>query len=316
MDEEHCGMASFVLAPGPDAVALEAELEIATEKTVKTAATEGQDHKHGLTLEHFRLLAAKAGVTALGRNSYEELRRITVFFMETCIHQMVADANHRGSNKLQLLDVIRIKGPTLFGTGRLGEQLLRSIRTLDDAGASAGTDAVKAQAIFETDAAEARKETARLLYGDGKDEGDAGWISETAVLVQKDRAAKEALRREQDEGNRVYSPREQLLRVALPTETDQCSCRAYSLRLIQAMQSDTKPVIPYLPFWRLADQVSQKFMTDMVWAPELVYAFNAVVEHYLVGLLEDAHLQAIHRSSLTVQPKDLWSAQRIRREQA
>ena len=82
------------------------------------------------------------------------------------------------------------------------------------------------------------------------------------------------------------------------------------------MQTETKPVIPFVPFYRLTAEIGQDFKTDIVWNPELVCAFNAVVEHYLVGLLRDAHLNAIGRRVLAVEPKDIQLARRLRGERA
>ena len=61
------------------------------------------------------------------------------------------------------------------------------------------------------------------------------------------------------------------------------------------MQADTQPVIPVTPVSRLTADVGQDFGPGIIWAPELVCACNAVVEHYLVGLLQDAHLISIER---------------------
>ena len=80
------------------------------------------------------------------------------------------------------------------------------------------------------------------------------------------------------------------------------------------MQTETKPVIPFLPFFRLLAEIAQCVRTDFRWTPELVCAFNAVVEHHLVGLLRDAHLNATARHAMSVQPIDLQQARRVRGE--
>ena len=140
------------------------------------------------------------------------------------------------------------------------------------------------------------------------------------MAVRKEQDEKEAARRERDEGEAEaednLTPRERLLREDPPAETDPGKCQAYTLQLIRAMQTETKPVIPFLPFYRLTAEIGQDFKADLVWAPELVCAFNAVVEHYLVGLLQDAHLNAIGRRMLAVEPKDIQLARRIRGERA
>ena len=142
------------------------------------------------------------------------------------------------------------------------------------------------------------------------------------MAVREEQEEKEAARREQDEGEveaeeADLTPRERLLREDPPAETDPGRCEAYTLQLVRAMQTEIKPVIPFVPFYRLTAEIGQNLgKTDIVWAPELVCAFNAVVEHYLVGVLRDAHLNAIGRRVLAVGPKDIWLALSIRGERA
>ena len=45
-----------------------------------------------------------------------------------------------------------------------------------------------------------------------------------------------------------------------------------------------------------------------------VGALHEAAEHYLVGLLEDANALAIHAHRITVQPRDIQLARRIRGE--
>ena len=260
-----------------------------------------------ITREHLDLLAARAGITAIGGLSYEELRGITKVFMENFVRETVTLTEHRRSKTVQLLNVLGgTQGSTLHGTGRFAEQLLRSIRPSIRPTSTAAADA---QALFEAEAAVARKETAEELHGDGE---DAGLIAEIAASVRDEQEAKEAARLEQDEDEDELTPRKRLLRGDPPVETDPCRCEVYALQLVRAMQTETKPVIPFMPFCRLTAEIGQDFKTDLDWAPELVCAFNAVVEHHLVGLLQHAHLSAIGRDMLAVQPRDLQLARRIR----
>ena len=336
-DDEHsrpqAAMATFVLAaatPTTAAVAAGAGAITTKDTAAPKAKKQGGARRHrkvlrdniqGITREHIQLLAARAGITALSELCHEELRGVLKVFMEKSIRQMVNSVEHRRSRTVQLLDVLtaaKVHNSTLYGTGRLSDQLLRSIRVRSNAGGdSAKGAAEEEQALFEAEAVEARKEAAAFLHGDGE---DGGLIAETAVAVRKEQDEKEAARRERDEGEAEaednLTPRERLLREDPPAETDPGKCQAYTLQLIRAMQTETKPVIPFLPFYRLTAEIGQDFKTDLVWAPELVCAFNAVVEHYLVGLLRDAHLNAIGRRMLAVEPKDIQLARRIRGERA
>ena len=48
------------------------------------------------------------------------------------------------------------------------------------------------------------------------------------------------------------------------------------------------------------------------WAVGAVYALHEASEDYLVTLLEDANLLAIHAKHVTLQPRDIQLARRIR----
>ena len=50
------------------------------------------------------------------------------------------------------------------------------------------------------------------------------------------------------------------------------------------------------------------------WATGAVDALHEAAENYLVGMMEDANLLAIHAKRYTVQPRDIQLARRIRGE--
>ena len=50
----------------------------------------------------------------------------------------------------------------------------------------------------------------------------------------------------------------------------------------------------------------------MRWAKGGIEALHEAVENYLVGLLTDANILAIHARRITVQPRDIQLARRIR----
>ena len=233
-------------------------------------------------------------------------------FMWSAMREMITAAEHRRGRTLQLIDVLDAGcGTTLYGTGRLGEHLLRSIRIPEANGAAAEAEE---QAQFEADAAAVRRETAKYLHGD--DEGD-GLISKFAEVVKDAREKHELAEKARTEGPDdeevdAKPAREALISSEIPSVADPCGSYAYTLQLIRAMQQGVEPVIPCLGFSRLCYEVSQNFKTDLSIAPEAICAINSVVEHYLVRLLEDAHLAAIHRGRLMVLPKDMQLSRRIR----
>ncbi len=76
-------------------------------------------------------------------------------------------------------------------------------------------------------------------------------------------------------------------------------------------------LIPRLPFSRVVRDVMQETAlaaTDMRIAHDALEALQQAAEAYLIGLFEDAWLCAIHAKRVTIQPKDMTLARRIRGE--
>ncbi|XP_025721020.1 histone H3-like [Callorhinus ursinus] len=60
----------------------------------------------------------------------------------------------------------------------------------------------------------------------------------------------------------------------------------------------------------------QDFKTDLCFQSSAVMALQEACEAYLVGLFEDTNLCAIHAKRVTIMPKDIQLARRIRGERA
>ena len=60
----------------------------------------------------------------------------------------------------------------------------------------------------------------------------------------------------------------------------------------------------------------QDFKTDLRFQGSAVLALQEAAEAYLVGLFEDTNLCAIHAKRVTIMPKDIQLARRIRGERA
>ena len=79
----------------------------------------------------------------------------------------------------------------------------------------------------------------------------------------------------------------------------------------------TPPCAPRkLPFQRLVREIAQDFKTDLRFQSSAVLALQEAAEAYLVGLFEDTNLAAIHAKRVTIMPKDIQLARRIRGERA
>jgi histone H3 len=87
-----------------------------------------------------------------------------------------------------------------------------------------------------------------------------------------------------------------------------------ALREIRKYQKSTELLIRKLPFQRLVREVAQSFKTDLRFQSSAVLALQEAAESYLVGLFEDTNLIAIHAKRITIMPKDLQLARRIRGE--
>ncbi|XP_002738088.3 histone H3-like [Saccoglossus kowalevskii] len=92
-----------------------------------------------------------------------------------------------------------------------------------------------------------------------------------------------------------------------------------ALREIRRYQKSTELLIRKLPFQRLVREIAQDFKTDLRFqssASSAVMALQEASEAYLVGLFEDTNLCAIHAKRVTIMPKDIQLARRIRGERA
>ncbi|KAG8430140.1 hypothetical protein GDO86_018406 [Hymenochirus boettgeri] len=66
----------------------------------------------------------------------------------------------------------------------------------------------------------------------------------------------------------------------------------------------------------LVREIAQDFKTDLRFQSSAVMALQEASEAYLVGLFEDTNLCAIHAKRVTIMPKDIQLARRIRGERA
>ena len=89
-----------------------------------------------------------------------------------------------------------------------------------------------------------------------------------------------------------------------------------ALREIRKYQKSTELLIRKLPFQRLVREIAQDFKTDLRFQSTAILALQEASEAYLVGLFEDTNLCAIHAKRVTIMPKDIQLARRIRGERA
>ena len=87
-----------------------------------------------------------------------------------------------------------------------------------------------------------------------------------------------------------------------------------ALREIRHYQKTTNLLINKLPFQRLVREIAQGLTSDIRFQSPAIGALQEAAEKYLIGLFEDTNLCAIHAKRITIMPKDLKLAQRIRGE--
>jgi histone H3 len=89
-----------------------------------------------------------------------------------------------------------------------------------------------------------------------------------------------------------------------------------ALREIRKYQKSTELLLRSLPFQRLVREVAQDFKQELRFQGFAIMALQEASEAYLVGLYEDTNLCAIHSKRVTIMPKDIQLARRIRGERA
>jgi histone H3/H4 len=87
-----------------------------------------------------------------------------------------------------------------------------------------------------------------------------------------------------------------------------------ALREIRRYQKSTDLLIRRLPFQRLVKEIAMDFKTDLRFQAGAVAALQEAAEAYLVGIFADTNLCALHAKRVTIMPKDMQLARRIRGE--
>ncbi|KAK9465188.1 histone-fold-containing protein [Lipomyces arxii] len=102
-----------------------------------------------------------------------------------------------------------------------------------------------------------------------------------------------------------------------PTKSRRYRPGTVALREIRKYQRSTELLIPKLPFARVVREVASDYMwgddgTSVRFQSLALLALQEATEAFLVHLLEDANLCAIHAKRVTLMQKDIQLARRIR----
>ena len=86
-----------------------------------------------------------------------------------------------------------------------------------------------------------------------------------------------------------------------------------ALREIRKFQKSSDLLLRRAPFQRLVREIAQNLgLDDLRFQVSALAAVQEAAEAYLVGLMEDTNVCALHAKRVTIMPKDMQLARRIR----
>ena len=84
-----------------------------------------------------------------------------------------------------------------------------------------------------------------------------------------------------------------------------------ALREIRRYQKNTDLLLRKLPFQRLVREIGQDYKNDLRFQATTMAALKEATEAYMVSILEDSNLCAIHTGRVTLMKKDIDLAQKM-----
>ncbi|XP_036724574.1 uncharacterized protein LOC118903524 [Balaenoptera musculus] len=261
-----------------------------------------RDNIQGITKPAIRRLARRGGVKRISGLIYEETRGVLKVFLENVIRDAVTYTEHAKRKTVTAMDVV-------YALKRQGRTLNKP-RTNSVGGEGRGRRG-RQQSIVQS-----RREGPYIYWDD--------WF--LLLLLNNWRClcmARTKQTARKSTGGKA--PRKQLAtkaaRKSAPATGGVKKPHRYrpgtvALREIRRYQKSTELLIRKLPFQRLVREIAQDFKTDLRFQSSAVMALQEACEAYLVGLFEDTNLCAIHAKRVTIMPKDIQLARRIRGERA
>lgn len=89
-----------------------------------------------------------------------------------------------------------------------------------------------------------------------------------------------------------------------------------ALRQVRKFQKSTNLLLRKAPFQRLVRELAGNYKDGLRFASSAVLALQEATESYIVSVLSDTNLCAIHSRRVTIMPRDLHLARRLRGERA
>ena len=87
-----------------------------------------------------------------------------------------------------------------------------------------------------------------------------------------------------------------------------------AIREIKRLQGTSERLVPKAPSSRLIREIQLEYKRDIRATRDSDDAQMEMAENYLVGLMDDSCLPAIHRKRQTIMPKDMLLAMKIQKE--
>ena len=101
---------------------------------------------------------------------------------------------------------------------------------------------------------------------------------------------------------------------ALPRENTDTGREPWLFGRLDITRKRLNLLIRKAPFARLVKEIAQELMVEIRFRGSAISALQEAAEAYLVGLFEDTNLCAIHAKRITIMPRDIQLARRIRGE--
>ncbi|XP_036091165.1 uncharacterized protein LOC107504638 [Rousettus aegyptiacus] len=261
-----------------------------------------RDNIQGITKPAIRRLARRGGVKRISGLIYEETRGVLKVFLENVIRDAVTYTEHAKRKTVTAMDVVyalKRQGRTLYGFGVAKPPVTQIYNACFDTFSDSRDHLpvsitlalvcrVEQLSSFRYFVMARTKQTARKSTG-GK--------------APRKQLATKAARKSAPATGGVKKPH-------------RYRPGTVALREIRRYQKSTELLIRKLPFQRLVREIAQDFKTDLRFQSSAVMALQEACEAYLVGLFEDTNLCAIHAKRVTIMPKDIQLARRIRGERA
>jgi len=279
-------------------------------KQAKTGQQGQKDSRQLLHDDGWRRLAARAGVLGLDVLIFDDIRCVATNTLTVLVQDAVLLCRHERRTTVLVTDILRAAlqhrdngnarhSPCRLvplGSGFLGQALSMSCR----APCAGGIDWAKAAT---SERVAARLEVAEDANGDQDSQEEAG-------SDQEQEEEEEAEVEEVDEVEGVEAVKLRMIR-------DEQKKARRMIRMEQKMCGIGKScVFDFFSFTSWLVAIGQDFVSDFSWEANAVSVAYHLLEAYMIELFEEANLCAIQAKRVTIFPKDIQLARRIRGERA